>query len=390
MDNLQSAVQPPYFSIDEFQDRLDAFRTAMADRGLSVCLVSAPENIFYLTGLDHWGYFAPHILVVPAAGEMILMTRAMERVTIVTQVRNTRFEGHSDSETAADRAGSLLNELGLANGRVGIEAWSSGMSHGAAEQLKRACPRAEWVDISGIVDELRMIKSPAEQTFMRQAARVSDAAAAAAIEAVRARASEREVAAACQQAMIAAGGTYPGFGPFIRSTSRLGEEHTTWSDAELASGDSAFLELSGCVARYHAPLGRLIHVGKAPEQARTMSVICADAFQAVCDTLRPGALFRDVYAAWQRVVDAAGLAHYRRHHCGYVVGIGVPPSWTGGNKVIGLRHDSELVVRAGMGFHVLSWLMGTGRGDFFLSNTVLVGDHVAEVLTQTPAGITER
>jgi Xaa-Pro dipeptidase len=34
--------------------------------------------------------------------------------------------------------------------------------------------------------------------------------------------------------------------------------------------------------------------------------------------------------------------------------------------------------------------MGTGRGDFFLSNTVLLGPDGPEVLTRTPDGITER
>ena len=31
-----------------------------------------------------------------------------------------------------------------------------------------------------------------------------------------------------------------------------------------------------------------------------------------------------------------------------------------------------------MTFHVLSWLMGTGRGDAFVSDTVLVKNHAAE------------
>jgi Xaa-Pro dipeptidase len=381
---------PPYFSAAEFGERVSALRNQMAERGLSACLVSAPENVFYLTGLDHWGYFAPHILIVPAAGEMILVARAMERVTVITHVLNARFEGHSDSETAGDRTSSILHDLGIASGRVGIEGWSSSMAHNIAEGLKRACPDVEWIDVSGLVDELRMVKSPAEQHFMREAARVSDVAAAAAIEAIHSRATEREVAAACQHAMIAGGGTFPGFGPFIRSTARLGEEHTTWGDTEFSRDDSVFLELSGCVARYHAPLGRLIHLGSAPADARTISRICTDAFDAVCEVLRPGVLFRDVYAEWQRVVDAAGLAHYQRHHCGYVVGIGIPPSWTGGNKVTGIKRDSDICVRTGMSFHVLSWLMHTGRGDFFTSDTVLLGDNGPEVLTRTPTGIIER
>jgi Xaa-Pro dipeptidase len=73
-----------------------------------------------------------------------------------------------------------------------------------------------------------------------------------------------------------------------------------------------------------------------------------------------------------------------------MVGIGVPPSWTGGNKVTGLRRDSDIPVRTGMSFHVLSWLMDTGRGDFFISNTVLLGAHGPEVLTKTPAHVTLR
>jgi Xaa-Pro dipeptidase len=190
--------------------------------------------------------------------------------------------------------------------------------------------------------------------------------------------------------MIEAGGTYPGFGPFVRSTERLGEEHMTWTDRRFAPGDSVFLELTGCVARYHAPLGRLIHVGYAPKEAQDIAAISRDAFAAVLGALRDGAPFGAIYAAWQGVVDHVGLSDYRRHHCGYMVGIGFPPSWTGGNKVTGLRRDSDIVVRTGMTFHVLSWLMGTGRGDFFISNTVLVGEEGPEVLTLTPADVTVR
>ncbi len=382
-------MQTPYFTDAEYQARLRAVRGAMAAQEIDCFMISTPENIFYLTGLDHWGYFAPHILIVPAAGELVLVARAMEKVTIANQVRGARFEGHQDHETAADAVSRVLQNVPAGKLRIGIETWSAGLSHGLAEALK-AQRSATWLDLSGVVDELRMIKSPAEQAYMRRAAEVSDAGAAAAIEAIHEGASERQVAAACEAAMIERGGTFPGFGPFIRSAERLSEEHTTWTDKKLAAGDCVFMELTGCVARYHAPLGRLIHVGRAPNEASEIAAICRDAFDAVIDALRDGILFRDVYAAWQAVVDRAGLSHYRRHHCGYAVGIGFPPSWTGGSKVTGMRHDSTRTVKTGMTFHVLSWLMGTGRGDFFLSNAALVGARGTEILTRTPAGITVR
>src|SRR6266404_2951584 len=123
------ASVPPYFTPPEFERRLQGLRRVMAQRGLELLLLSAPENIFYLTGLDHWGYFAPHILMVPAEGELVLATRAMEKVTIANQVRNARFEGHGDHETVADAVGRVLRGGRERPARIGIEAWSSGLPH---------------------------------------------------------------------------------------------------------------------------------------------------------------------------------------------------------------------------------------------------------------------
>jgi Xaa-Pro dipeptidase len=373
------------FSDAEIARRLAAFRTELNARKLDGAVVAAPENVFYLTGLDHWGYFAPHLLIVPLQGTPVLVTRAMERVSVEKQVRAAEFRGHSDSETAADMAARVLRDLKLNGRRVGLEYWTSGLSHGLALSL-RAQAEADWHDISNLVDDLRLVKSAEEQALMRKAAAVTDAAAGAAIEAIGDKVPEREVVAACVAAMTRAGGSPPAFGPFIRPGSRLGEEHTTWGDGSYKTGEPVFLELSGCVSRYHAPLGRLVHIGSIPEADAKMAETTKRAFDAVLGALRPGAKARQVYGAWQQVVDDAGLQHYRRHHCGYCVGIGLSPSWTGGNKVVGLRHDSEMEIRDGMSFHVLSWLMGTGRGDYFTSNAVLLGAQGPEVLTRTSTG----
>jgi Xaa-Pro dipeptidase len=372
------------FTHDELAGRVAAFQSAIGARNLDVALVSTPENIFYLTGLDHWGYFAPHLLIVPADGEMVLVTRAMEKVSVEKQVRNAVFRGHADTESAADLTGRILNENRPR--RIGIEKWSAGLSHGFAQQMRDAVENIEWIDITGLIDDMRLVKSAAEQALMRKAAGVTDAAAAAAIAAIRDGAPERDVAAECVAAMVRAGGDPPGFGPFIRPGSRLGEEHATTGNGAFRSGEPVFLELSGCVSRYHAPLGRLVHLGAISDTDAAMAKTVKAAFDAVLAALKPGATAGAVYQAWQDVVDEAGLSHYRRHHCGYLVGIGFPPSWTGGNKVTGLRAGSDLEIHAGMSFHILSWLMGTGRGNYFVSNAVLLTERGAEVLTRTPPG----
>jgi Xaa-Pro dipeptidase len=372
------------FSDKEIERRIGALRLLMEKHMLDAVIIASPENVFYLTGLDHWGYFVPHLLYVPHSGEPVLVTRAMEAVTIGNMVRSAEFSGHSDSETAADVMGGILNEKGMTNRKIGLEYDTSGLSFALGGVLTQRVA-SHWQDISGLVDSMRMVKSHEEQKLLRQAANVTDAATLAAIAAIRDGAGERDIAAQCYSAMIRAGGDPPGFGPFIRPQARLGEEHTTWGNGTVKSGETIFLELAGCVQRYHAPNGRLVHIGVIPDENAYMAEIAIAAFEAVIKALQPGARAHEVYAAWQNVVDDAGLGHYRRHHCGYVVGIGIAPSWTGGKSVIGLRHDSAMEIRSGLSFHILSWLMGTGKGDFFLSDTVLVGDEGPEVLTTVPA-----
>ncbi len=129
-----------------------------------------------------------------------------------------------------------------------------------------------------------------------------------------------------------------------------------------------------------------MNIGSISDEDAAMAEICGRAFDAALNALTVGALAQDVYNGWQSVVDAAGMPEYRRHHCGYLVGIGFPPSWTGGPRVTGLRHDSTREMQAGMTFHLMSWFTETGRGNYFISNTVLLGADGAEVLTKTPHG----
>ena len=371
------------FSDAEMERRLAATRQAMAERGVDIALLSSPENIFYLIGLDHWGYFAPHVLIVPATGDMTLITRQMEQVAIRNMVRNAEFSGHSDSESAADVL--LRHMAGKTAGKtVGIEEHSSGLAYGMGAQIKAGLEVGAWQDITGMVDHLRLVKSAEEQGFMRRAAKAADAGTQAAIAAVHDGAAEADVAAECLAAMTRAGGTPPGFGPFLRPAARMAEEHTSWGEGKHRG--AVFLEIAGCVARYNAPMGRLVNIGGISDEDAEMAALSQRAFAATLEALRPGVTARDVYNGWQAVVDAAGMPEYRRHHCGYLVGIGFPPSWTGGPRVTGLRHNSDLVMEHGMTFHLMSWFTETGRGNFFVSNTVLLGPDGAECLTTTPPG----
>lgn len=427
-----------FFSDREYQERLDRTREEMDRRGLDACLVSSPENIYYLCGLDHMGYFAYQLLVVPRKGRPILVTRAMERAVVRDQVPDVAHVGYSDGAPpppapdderrdllltrpsgqgeSGDHVAGLepwsmsfgvstrtpgidatqtvrssapvqatceaLAEAGLSEGRLALETGNSFLPYRIARGLIDGMPRAAWEDGTGLVDDLRIVQSPRELELTRRAARISESMMLTAIAAAGPGVLKRDVMASIYQTMFQRGGTYPGFIPLVRSTRTLQHEHGTWDDTRLQSRDVLFLEMAGCVRRYHAPMGRLVFIGRAPQRAERTLDVCRRAIEAAEHRIGPGITAGEVYRAWHTCLDEAGLSRYHRHHCGYSVGIGYPPSWSGSGVPVGLRRDSDLVLEPGMVFHLMSWLLRTGKGDAFLSDTAVVTEEGCEVLTK--------
>ena len=369
----------------ELEVRLGAVRALMRERGFDGIVVTVPENIYYLTGLDHWGFFACHALLVPLEGEMGLMCRAMERITVENQVNNAEFFGHADTEEPSDYIVKMIDARGLDKACLGLEKRSLFLTSRIAEMTQASASGVNWQDCSGLMDDLRLVKSPLEQEYTRKAAAAADVGTLASIAAIRDGASDYEVAAECHRAMILAGSEYPGFGPFIRPTTRLGEEHTTWRGDSFHNGDAVFLEIGGAYRKYQAPMGRLVYVGNAPAGAEQSAQLAIEGMDAICKALVPGNTTGSVYQAWKDVANAAGLLDYHRHHCGYLVSIGFPPSWTGGSMVTSLQPGSTRELKVGMTFHAHSWFTNTDVVDYFISNTVMLTENGAEVLTsQSP------
>ena len=374
---------PHDFGAQEFDSRRAAVRAAMAERGLDALLVVGPENVYYLTGLNYQGYFSLTVLVVPLEGPLLLVAREMERATIAVQAPSCTHVAYGDDTEPAQAVIGAVREATGTGATVGVELGAMFFPPGVWDPLRATLPDRAWIDASGLVVGQRVVKSPAEIACIQRAARLSDRAVQAGIAAASSDTTEREVAAAVYAQLVRAGSEHPGFAPLIRSTDILTHEHVTWRDHQLRPGSSLLLELSASVYRYHAPLTRMLPIDDVDAgTARAAEIACA-ALEAVRAAMVPGAVSGVVYDVWQGVVDD-GLGHhdYRRHHCGYTVGIGFPPSWVGGS-VQGIRRGGDLVLREGMVFHVLSWLLGQRPGDYCVSDTVVVTAEGGRFLTRT-------
>lgn len=373
--------RPPVY-LCEYETRLSALRAEMRRQELVAVVLAGPESIYHLAGLDHLGYFALTLLVLPYAGEPVLVARQMEQFTLRAQVPHARHAAYADGQDPAEVAAQVMTELMPAGGRVGIEEQSMYLPPAVLNRIRTATPQLDWVDCSRPLVSLRTVKSAAELERVGRAAAVSSIAMAAALATAGAGVNERTVAARTHHAMVEAGGEPPGFVPLIRSTTRLAQEHVTWTDHVLSDGEGLFVELSGCVQRYHAPMSRIVYCGRAAPGAPEAAAAALAGLQAARAALVPGARTGEVYGQWEdAVADITGVRQ-RRHHCGYLTGIGFSPSWVGGGDVLGIRSDGDTLVLPGMTFHLMSWVKEPVA--HVISDTAVVTENGCDLLTDAP------
>ena len=244
------------------------------------------------------------------------------------------------------------------------------------------------VEASGIIDALRVIKSPAELAYVREAAALADAALAAGLAQAQAGADEGKVLAAMQGAVFAGGGDYPGNEFIIGSAEDALLCRYKSGRRTLSANDQLTLEFAGAYRRYHAALMRTVVIGAPrPEHVR-MHDACREALAACEGVLRPGHVAGEVFEAHARVMDAHGMQPHRLNACGYSLGAKFTPSWM---DMPMFHAGNTAPLRAGMVMFVHMILMDSDtRTAMTLGRTYVLREHGPESLSQATLDLIER
>ena len=270
------------FSADEYQGRVDGVKRAMKEAAADVLLVSHPPNVYYLTGYQSFAMYNGETVIVPPEGTPTLIVHPPELGTALLHTWLDEAHGYPRDCGREEYVAKLLAGRGLAGLRVGVEKGLAGMNADSLERLTDALPGAELVDGSGIVSTVKIVKSPQEIEYLRQAARITSAGITAGIEAAEEGASDNDVAAAGNRAMFEAGTEYMCLSPIVTSGRRSGILHSTHKRVPLARGDNLCMEFGACVERYTAPMMRTVAIGEPSPDAARLADACLTALDTCC------------------------------------------------------------------------------------------------------------
>ena len=234
------------------------------------------------------GHFAFCALIVPQEGEPIMVPRRLEDSGVQARTWVSVSCPYEEVEDPIDKLRDTLRLYDLAEKRIGYEKDCWFFTATQQERLFARSPEMSFVDCAGIVEAGRVIKSDLEIEMMRKAARFAEAGMKAGIDAVEEGATENDVAASIHDAMIRAGGEWPAISPFVATGHRGSIGHQTWAGDTIRPNECVFLEVGGCLKRYHAALMRTCFVGEPDQQIRDAVSTVQEAMQASIDAIKPG------------------------------------------------------------------------------------------------------
>ena len=285
------------------QERL---RIAMDEGGFDGLVAYSKENIAYAIGYTISSQALcvrdrQFALAVNRDGDAILVLTANEAEEASTRsaVKTLRPYDEFNDDPMAVLAGAL-DELGLVDGRVGVE--MDAMPADRWEALKRHLPDSRLEAAGHAFARARMVKTPGELERLRAASRIADLAQLDAYEQIREGMTEHEL-----YRLIVDRALGHGAETVLLVQVAAGERsvlsNPTPSDRPLRRGDVVKIDTFVSIGDYLCDTGRAFVVGEASAEQRDIWRRMQETLADIHATIRPGVRADEV---WHAFVDSFG------------------------------------------------------------------------------------
>lgn len=277
-----------------------------------------------------------------------------------------------NQKAAFQLLGDMIAERGLARSSLGIDL--EFMPAADFARLKEILPSAQWRDASSIVKRLRLIKSPREIEFLRNAARHAEDGLQNMVNAVRSGSTATELSDAWLTGAMGAakenGQSLSGHWAYITVGPNLQNPAT-----QLAEGGLIKADVGTLVNGYSSDGARTFVLGTPAPLAEQVYSALLDTFQAGTALLKPGNTFGQVHEAMLSTMRRHGFSEYYRGHFGHSVG-----SALGIEEWPFISHENDMIFEPNMVLAVEAPFYANGLGALMIEEQFLITPDGAETM----------
>lgn len=356
----------------EFHGRLERIKNGMKPRAIDLLLVYGDSWRF--GNLAFVSHFIPKnrgaLAVVPLEGEPALVIQEPSRNNpfskTLTWIDDVRSVGQF-----AQGVGDALKALRLTPKRVGLVAVEEQLNIREWNGLVKLLEGAELCDMGDLFRSLRLVKSAAERSALKQAGSILDRSLASFARELGAGKKEYEVAAVAEREA-----RRRGVEDFRLSIARSSEPDIGLRPAgpsTLHKGELLLVSVAACYQRYWAEIGRTFSVGRPSQELLNGYEPAKSLFRKLRDSVKVGI---SSAAVSQCLTEAPARA--RNSLAAYGLGNGI-----GLDRIEApfLGREDSVPLENGMALTLRVCSAGNGAGAGLISQSFLLGERGLEPLS---------
>lgn len=349
----------------EYDHRQSALVERLRELKLDVLLVTHLPNIRYLCGFS--GSSAV-LLIGPE--EQTLFTDPRYAIQAVEQahcrtkiVRGRLLEGVVEPIRRAQ-----FRTIGFERNTIAYATYEF-----LNEQLPAACTLQPTREL---VETLRMVKSPAEISLIRQAVNTTSTAFEKALRSLKPNMSEARFAAELDYQMRRAGAERAAFETIVASGPRSALPHASPTDNPIVRNQLLLIDMGAMQHGYASDMTRTLFLGKPSTQwRRTYQALLEAQLAAIC-SLRPGIRASTPDRIARNVLKSHKLHTGFTHSTGHGLGLEI-------HEAPRLAIKESTVLEPGMVVTIEPGVYFHASGGIRIEDTVLITPSGCEVLTPT-------
>lgn len=294
-----------------YVNRLERVRSMMKQRGLEGFWISKRENQGYLTGYPSSDLF---VLLTDTDNYLITDFRYIEVVKDLCEPLFTIVmteTGFSLWDAVRKVAGDIKT--------VGIE--ESVLTVADMKLLQKALPKAELVDASGLMEEIRVIKDEGELEAMGKAISLADDCFSHMLNVLHAGMTEKEGALEIEMFLKKHGAERLSFPTICVSGARTSLPHGEPSDKVIEIGDFVTMDFGCVVDGYCSDMTRTVGIGRISEEQKEIYDLVLRAQKNCLANLKAGVTWQGGDRFARDIIEDAGYGQYFGHGTGHGVGL---------------------------------------------------------------------
>jgi len=353
-----------------YSKRVKALKEELVEAGLRGAIIVPGPNMQYFTGVNSLLLERPFMLLVPADGELHLVSPAFEAGPYEAGSLPMEIHPWTDSQGSDGAIAKAVKGAGM-KGRWGAEGrvpylYLDRLMDQASPKLRSAEP---------ILQGMREVKDEEEVKLLRRAAIILSRAFQEFPGLLKEGLTELEVAKAAVDLIYAKGATHVD-DMLVQSGARAADPHGLPSAKKIERGDSIIMDVGATFEGYYADITRAFCMGRSPEMEKVYHQVLLANTSGIGEAAK-GVRVGEVDAAARDVLRKAGMGRYFTHRTGHGLGLEI--------------HEAPYIVEGGreklesnMCFTVEPGVYVKGKLGVRIEDDVLIEGRRGVAITDTP------